>query len=135
MTGFVATSAAAFVITYFHAFTVEGDISTAALTQAPDFHYVKDLKSRFLVANLNVARQHGRTKSSEMVGLTDFELFPRETAQAFFDREQEIVLTGDPMVDFEELFVVEERRTLVPDVKGVFAKSPPRIGRACGRDA
>jgi hypothetical protein len=70
-----------------------------------------------------------------MVGLTDFELFPRETAQAFFDREQEIVLTGDPMVDFEELFVVEERRTLVPDVKGVFAKSPPRIGRACGRDA
>lgn len=108
--GFVATLVAASVITYFHAFTVERDILRAALTQAPDLYYVKDHKSRFLVANLNVARNHGRTKSSEMVGLTDFDLYPREMAQAFFDREQEIMSTGNPLVDFEEPFVIEDGR-------------------------
>ncbi|WP_245472516.1 sensor domain-containing diguanylate cyclase [Rhizobium jaguaris] len=108
--GFVATLAAASVITYFHAFTAERDILRAALTQAPDLHYVKDRNSRFLVANLNVARNHGRTKSSEMVGLTDFDLYPRELAQALFDREQQIMATGEPMVDFEEPFVVESGR-------------------------
>ncbi|MDK4741422.1 diguanylate cyclase (plasmid) [Rhizobium sp. CB3060] len=108
--GFVATLVAASVITYFHAFTVERDILRAALTQAPDLYYVKDRKSRFLVANLNVARNHGRTKSSDMAGLTDFDLYPSEMAQAFFDREQEIMSTGDPMVDFEEPYVVEDGR-------------------------
>ncbi|WFU12144.1 diguanylate cyclase (plasmid) [Rhizobium sp. CB3090] len=108
--GFVGTLAAASVITYFHAFTAERDILRAALTQAPDLYYVKDRKSRFLVANLNVARNHGRTKSSEMVGLTDFDLYPSEMAQALFDREQEIMSTGNPMVDFEEPFVIEDGR-------------------------
>ncbi|MBB4570759.1 diguanylate cyclase (GGDEF)-like protein/PAS domain S-box-containing protein [Rhizobium leucaenae] len=110
VTGFAATLVAASVITYFHAFTVERDILRAALTQAPDFYYVKDHKSRFLVANLNVARDHGRTKSSEMVGLTDFDLYPRDMAQAFFDREHEIMSTGIPMVDFEEPFVIQDGR-------------------------
>jgi diguanylate cyclase (GGDEF)-like protein/PAS domain S-box-containing protein len=104
---FFATLAAASVITYFHGFTMERDILRAALTQAPDFHFVKDQESRFVVTNLNVARGHGRAKSSEMVGLTDFDLFPRDVAQAFFDREQEIMSTGRPMVDFEEPYVVE----------------------------
>lgn len=45
-----------------------------------------------------------------MVGLTDFDLYPREMAQAFFDREQEIMTTGEPMVDFEEPFVIEDGR-------------------------
>lgn len=107
---FAATLAAASVITYFHAFTLERDILKAALTQAPDFHYVKDLNSRFVVTNLNVARNHDRTKSSEMVGLTDFDLYPREIAQAFFDREQEIMSTGEPMVDFEEPLVKQDGR-------------------------
>ncbi|CCF00605.1 hypothetical protein SFHH103_06145 (plasmid) [Sinorhizobium fredii HH103] len=112
MTGvkFIATLSAASVIAYFHAFTVERDILRAALTQAPDFHYVKNNKSEFVVTNLNVAHHHGRTKSSEMVGLTDFDLFPSEMAQAFFDREQAIMSTGEPMVDLEERFLEEDGR-------------------------
>ncbi|WEA26528.1 diguanylate cyclase [Rhizobium binxianense] len=107
---FAATLAAASVITYFHAFTLERDILKAALTQAPDFHYVKDRNSRFVVTNLNVARNHDRTKSSEMVGLTDFDLYPSEMAQIFFDREQEIMVTGEPIVDFEEPLVEDNGR-------------------------
>ncbi|PDT01076.1 diguanylate cyclase [Rhizobium chutanense] len=107
---FAATLAAASVITYFRAFTLERDILKAALTQAPDFHYVKDRNSRFVVTNLNVARDHDRTRSSEMVGLTDFDLYPSEMAQTFFDREQEIMSSGEPLVDFEEPLVEENGR-------------------------
>ncbi|WP_431694833.1 sensor domain-containing diguanylate cyclase [Rhizobium giardinii] len=102
---FVATLLAAFVITYLHAFTNERDILRAALTQAPDFHYVKNRKSQFVVTNLNVAHHHGRRKSSEMVGLTDFDLYPRDMAQAFFDREQAVMSSGQPMVDYEEPYL------------------------------
>ncbi|ARM87480.1 GGDEF/PAS domain-containing protein [Rhizobium sp. CIAT894] len=107
---FAATLAAASVITYFHAFTLERDILKAALTQAPDFHYVKDRNSRFVVTNLNVARDHHRTRSSEMVGLTDFDLYPSEMAQSFFDREQKIMSSGEPLVDFEEPLVEKNGR-------------------------
>lgn len=104
MTGlkFLATLLIASVITYFRGFTVERDMLRAALTQAPDFHYVKNRDSAFVVANLNVARQHGRMRSSDMVGLTDFALYPRDIAQKYFDREQAIMNTGEPLVDFED---------------------------------
>jgi diguanylate cyclase (GGDEF)-like protein/PAS domain S-box-containing protein len=108
--GFIATLAAASVIAYFEAFTVDRDILRAALTQAPDLYYVKDKNSRFLVTNLNVARDHGRTESSEMIGLTDFDLYPHDAAKGFFDREQEIMRTGEAMVDVEEPMVISSGR-------------------------
>ena len=57
---FVATTLAGLLIKYFHHFTIERDILRAALTQAPDFHYVKNLQSEFVVTNLNVARNTSR---------------------------------------------------------------------------
>lgn len=105
---FVATLLAAAVVTYFRSFTIERDLLRAALTQAPDLHYVKNLDSAFVVANHNVARQHGRSRASEMVGLTDFGLFPHELAQQFFDQEQAIMKTGEPMVDVENSIPTEE---------------------------
>ena len=38
-----------------------------------------------------------------MIGKTDFDLYPKELAQGFFDIEQEIVTTGRSMIDMEEL--------------------------------
>jgi hypothetical protein len=52
----VATAVATSVMSYFDRFTKERDILRAALTQAPDFHYVKNLDGEFVVTNLNVAR-------------------------------------------------------------------------------
>ena len=100
------------VVIYFHRFTLERDILYAALTQAPDFHYVKNLDSEFVIANLNVAKFNGRQKSSEMVGLTDFDIASRERAQKLFDVEQEIMRSGQPIADFEEELADErgERR-------------------------
>ncbi len=99
---FFTTLVVGFGIGYFTKFTLERDILRAALTQAPDFHYVKNLDSRFVVTNLNVARHNGRQKSSEMVGLSDFDLTP-ERAPALFAAEQEIISSGEPVIDREEM--------------------------------
>ncbi|WP_075292908.1 diguanylate cyclase [Pararhizobium arenae] len=102
---FAATAAIGFSLAYFRRFTLERDILHAALTQAPDYHYVKDLEHRFVVANLNVARHNGRAKSSEMVGLTDFDLTPKERAKQLHDSEAVVLRTGQALRDFEELLV------------------------------
>lgn len=102
---FAATAAIGVFLAHFHRFTLERDILHAALTQAPDYHYVKDLKHRFVVANINVARHNGRSRSSEMVGLTDYDLVPRERAERLVSAEAEIFSTGQALHQFEELLI------------------------------
>lgn len=101
LVNFVATLASGLVMIYFSRFTHERDILRAALTQAPDFHYVKDRDSRFVVTNLNVARHNGRQRSSEMVGLSDFEISP-DRARELFEVEQGLMATGQSLTDHEE---------------------------------
>ncbi|MDG3580681.1 diguanylate cyclase [Rhizobium sp. YJ-22] len=104
---FATTAAIGFFLAYFRRFTLERDILYAALTQAPDYHYVKDLKHRFVVANLNVARHNGRMRSSEMVGLTDHDLAPKERAEQLMAVEADVMRTGQALDHFEE-FLIEE---------------------------
>ena len=99
--GLTTFATSAFIV-YFHHFTTERDILRAALTQAPDFHYVKNLKSQFVVTNLNVARHNGRHKSSGMVGLTDFDIAPSDRAAMLFEAEQLLIQSGQSITDFEE---------------------------------
>lgn len=107
---FATTAAIGFFLAYFRRFTLERDILYAALTQAPDYHYVKDLKHRFVVANLNVARHNGRARSSEMVGLTDYDLAPRERAEQLMAAEADVLRTGRALDHFEE-FLIEEGKS------------------------
>lgn len=107
---FLVTGMAGTIISYFQGFTLERDILRAALTQAPDYHYVKGLRSEFVVANLNTARRHGRSKSSEMAGLTDFDLFDKERAQVFYEEERRILETGVPIVDAEACMTDDDGR-------------------------
>lgn len=103
----VATAVATAVISYFDRFTKERDILRAALTQAPDFHYVKNLDSEFVVTNLNVARHNGRRRSSEMVGLSDFDIVSADRAQKLFEAEQQLMRDGERVTDEEECLLDE----------------------------
>ncbi len=98
----VVSAVAALVIAYFRRFTLERDILRAALTQTPDFHYVKNIERRFVATNLNVARYHGRDRASEMVGLSDFDLESAERAQELEAIERQILESGVPVIGFEE---------------------------------
>jgi diguanylate cyclase (GGDEF)-like protein/PAS domain S-box-containing protein len=71
----------------------------------PDYLWVKDRSSRFLVANKALAVDHGRVEAKDLVGLTDFDLHAPEVAQRFRAVEAMIVSSGEPMIDVEEVVV------------------------------
>jgi len=108
---FLATVLAGFVLAYFHEFTLERDILHAALTQAPDFHYVKNVRSEFVVTNLQVARHSGRKRSSEMTGLTDFDIDTSERAEMLREQELAIMQSGAGITDIEEKIVEKDGKT------------------------
>lgn len=63
--------------------------------------FAKDKDSKFLAANTRVARGMGCTPD-ELIGKTDFDFFPREMAQPYFDDEQNVIQSGQALIDREE---------------------------------
>ncbi|MEP6563920.1 MAG: EAL domain-containing protein [Mesorhizobium sp.] len=78
----------------------------ALIDWVPDYLWVKDTESRFVVVNSALATDSGRDKTSDMIGLTDFDLHPPEVAQKFRQVEERVLRSGQPMIDEEE-FVVD----------------------------
>jgi len=77
----------------------------AMLDQVPDYLFVKDRQSRFTIANRAVAFDLGYTPD-DILGKTDFDLHPRDLAQRFYSDEQQVILSGIPLLDHEEYVVL-----------------------------
>ena len=80
----------------------EHSMLRALIDNMPDFMYVKDIHSRFIVANAHVAREVGEDSPEKLLGRTDFDFFPRELADAYFQDEQNVMQSGQPLHDREE---------------------------------
>ena len=68
----------------------------------PDHIYFKDRESRFIAVNRAVAALFGLEDLAEVLGKTDADLFAPEHAQTALRDEQEILRTGQPLVNMEE---------------------------------
>jgi PAS domain S-box-containing protein len=95
----------------------------------PETFYIKDLDGRFLVVNEALARQWGKENPSQMLGLSDADLFPAEQA-AQFRAEELKVIAGEPVINRESICVYYDGR----DHTVVTSKVPFRDGqgRICG---
>ncbi len=78
----------------------------------PDFVYVKDVESRFVLANPATARVMGAAASTEIAGKTDFDFFPDDVAQDFYDSEQEMLATGKSVIGRLEHVVSPDGNTV-----------------------
>lgn len=108
---FASILISAFFLIQFDRMVHDRDILSAALSQAPDFHYVKDLEGKFVVVNSNVAQHHHYSSPTAMVGLSDFELETRRRAETLYVEEQEVMRSGMAQLDkVETLRVVETER-------------------------
>ncbi|MCZ4289680.1 putative bifunctional diguanylate cyclase/phosphodiesterase [Hoeflea alexandrii] len=76
----------------------------AMIDQVPDYLFVKDTASRFVIANRAVAADLGR-KPDELIGLTDFSFHPSKHAHKFYADEQELMRTGEALIDIEDLII------------------------------
>jgi PAS domain S-box-containing protein len=68
----------------------------------PDSIYFKDRDSRFVRINAALARRFGLQSPQQAAGKTDADFFTPEHAQQGLRDEQEVLRTGDPLVNKEE---------------------------------
>ncbi len=83
----------------------ESKLLNAFINQLPDCVFIKDRQSRFLAANDAVAQRNGLQRGAELIGKTDFDLYPADVAQGLFDIEQAIMASGEPQANKEVMQV------------------------------
>jgi PAS domain S-box-containing protein len=83
----------------------ERNLLTTLIDNVPDHIFVKDTHSRFVTLNAATLRTLGATTPEQVLGRTDFDFLPRERAEHYYADEQEVVRTGKPLTDREELLI------------------------------
>lgn len=80
----------------------ERNLLSTLMENLPDNIYFKDHDSRFIAVNRAMARWTGREDPSELVGLSDADLFTEEHARRALEDERAIIRTGEPIINHEE---------------------------------
>jgi len=80
----------------------ERNLLRTLIDNLPDLIYVKDTESRFIAGNIAMARLIGRENPEELLGKTDFDLFPEELAARYRADEEAIIRSGQPLLNREE---------------------------------
>ncbi len=74
----------------------------------PDLILIKDIESRFMAVNPALARLMGAANPGDLLDTTDFDWYPRDIAQQFYEVERTILESGDPSLNQEELHIDPE---------------------------
>lgn len=75
----------------------------AIMDNIPDTIYVKDKKCNFLEANSTLAKVAKAGSPEDLIGKNDFDFFPKDIAQNYFDDDKEVIETGKPVINKEEV--------------------------------
>ena len=92
------------------ALAYERDLLRALLDHIPDRVYFKDVASRFLRISKSMATRMGLDDPAEVIGKTDYDFYPLESAQEFFNDEQRIIVTGKPLINKLEKLIDRDGR-------------------------
>jgi PAS domain S-box-containing protein len=92
------------------ALTAERDLLHALMDNLPDTIYFKDLQSRFTRINRAQARILGVRAPEEAVGKTDFDFQAPELAKSFYEEEQHLIASGEPLIDRLEFSPLQDGR-------------------------
>ena len=77
-----------------------GSVVQSLLNAVPDPFYIKDSQSRLVFVNTATAQVFNRA-ATELIGKTDYDLFPRSLADQFSAEEQVLLTSGVPVVNRE----------------------------------
>ncbi len=91
------------VIDYEGALAAEHATLRMVIDNLPDYVFVKDTSSRMIINNTAHAWLLGNLTPDQVVGKTDFDFFPRDLAQKYFDDEQQLIKSGKSQVNIEEV--------------------------------
>ncbi len=82
--------------------TQERQLLRTLIDNLPDPIYFKDRDSRFVMGNRAVGHLMGVTTPAKVIGKTDFDFYPHELASQYYSDEQELIQTGQALIDREE---------------------------------
>lgn len=77
------------------------------LKNTPDFIYIKDVDHRFTSTSDAFARLTSHECWQDLVGKTDFDIFPQEHAEVYFKHERGVIEKGEVLVLHEEPYYDE----------------------------
>ncbi len=80
----------------------ERNLLRVLIDNLPDYIYVKDTKSRIILANKAQIAILGCTSQQEALGKTDLDFYPEAEARKYLDDEQQVFSTGKALIDEEE---------------------------------
>ena len=101
------------------------------LDAMPDFVFFQDNQSRYLAANRAYCELVGKTEE-EIIGLTDFDLFPHRWAERFLREDQKILKTHRPLIREGKIEGVQGGRWLHIVKTPVFNADGQVTGLLCG---
>ena len=111
----------------------EQTLTTTLMENVPDAIYFKDTASRFLRANRALSRKFGLSDPAQLIGKSDADFFSGEHAQQALADEQEILRTGQPLLNVEEKETwMDGTVSWVTTTKLPLRDAPGRILGTCG---
>ncbi len=89
----------------------ERNLLRTLIDNLPDCHiFIKDTKNRLITTNTAHLQTLGAETLEEVIGKTDFDLFPRELAEQYYADEREVIRSGQPLLNREELVMDQTGR-------------------------
>ncbi len=89
----------------------ERNLLNIVINNIPDFIYAKDLEGRFLLRNDSWLRSMALASADEAIGKTDFDFYPPAVAEDYRVGDQQVIQSGQPLIDHEETTTVADGST------------------------
>jgi PAS domain S-box-containing protein len=80
----------------------ERSLLRSAMDSLPVLISIKDTETRFVLGSLALARSVGLKSPDDLVGKTDFDFYAPDAAAAHAAEEQEVLRTGQPLINIEK---------------------------------
>ena len=80
----------------------ERNLLRTMIDHIPDYIFVKDRESRFLLNNAAHLRVLGAASQEEVFGKTDLDVFPKELAARYLADDQDVMASGRALLNHEE---------------------------------
>lgn len=106
------------------------DLLQTVVDNAPMLIFAKDMEGRYTLASRRAAKATG-LPADAIVGKSDFELFPREMAEAFVAKDRELLAAQQPL-NYEDFLIEEGERVDLFTFKFPLVNSEGRVYGICG---
>ncbi len=88
----------------------ERNLLRTLIDNLPDYIFVKDTESQFIINNIAHMHILGAAAQEEVIGKTDFYFFPQELAAQYYADEQDVIRSGQPLINRVEFTIDREGR-------------------------